>query len=418
MTCEITSGDKLYTGEITIPEHVTIKGRTLTVTTISKDAFNNCAGLTSFDIPQFITMVEVGAFNGCTGLTKVRIEDSDTPLGLIDYSWDNLKELFHDCPLKAIYIGRDFDYTILASTGKEPLPPFRHQTKLTDVSIGHLVTRIHAGEFYDCPAFANIIIPNSVTEIYDGAFRGCSKLKTLTIEDGDEILTMKCSRYIKENTFFQDCPLETLYLGRDLSFETTESPFYKVQTIKNLTIGNSVTKIGNDLFSYCSGIKNLTLGNSITEIGKKSFAYCTGLTNLTISNSVTMIREYAFRSCTGLTNLILGNSLTYIDSSFRECTGISTIYSLNPIPPTCFSDFTNGQYLNTQLYVPAGSLPSYQSEIPWKYFWNISEFESTDIHNVTIDGKGKDIIYDLQGNKLLTPQKGLNIINGKKILKK
>ena len=57
MTCAITYGDKEYTGELVIPEKVTYKGRTLTVTTIESEAFSGCSGLTSINIPNFVTTI-------------------------------------------------------------------------------------------------------------------------------------------------------------------------------------------------------------------------------------------------------------------------------------------------------------------------------------------------------------------------
>lgn len=43
---------------------------------------------------------------------------------------------------------------------------------------------------------------------------------------------------------------------------------------------------------------------------------------------------------------------------------------------------------------------------------------TTDICEITFDGNGVDVIFDLQGRRLSAPVKGINIINGKKILVK
>ncbi|MBQ7710944.1 MAG: leucine-rich repeat protein, partial [Bacteroidales bacterium] len=72
----------------------------------------------------------------------------------------------------------------------------------------------------------------------------------------------------------------------------------------SLTIGNSVTSIGDYAFNGCSGLTgSLTIGNSVTSIGNYAFYNCTGLTHVTIGNSVTSIGYGAFQSCTGLTTI-------------------------------------------------------------------------------------------------------------------
>lgn len=233
---------------------------------------------------------------------------------------------------------------------------------MTDITIGKYIKKIDENTFYGCTSLTNITFGSSVTEIGDYAFEDCISLT-------------------------------------------------------NITLGNSITTIGSCAFSGCTSLTNITWGNSITTIGNCAFSGCTSLTNITLGNSITTVGSLAFADCEKLGNITLGNSITDINCAFENCINISTIYSLNPTPPTS-EQFTIEQYLNIQLYVPQGSLSSYQSEIPWKYFWNISEFDPTEIKNVTLDDNGKDMIYDLQGNKLTTPQKGLNIINGKKVIMK
>ena len=56
----------------------------------------------------------------------------------------------------------------------------------------------------------------------------------------------------------------------------------------------SVTKIGDNAFSYCFGLTSVTIPNSVTTIGSSAFSYCSGLTSVTIPNSVTLIGGGAF----------------------------------------------------------------------------------------------------------------------------
>lgn len=144
---------------------------------------------------------------------------------------------------------------------------------------------------------------------------------------------------------------------------------------------------------------------------------CSSLTNVIIPNSVTDIGDSAFSNCSNLTSITIGSSVTKIGYEvFYECPALTELYSLNPIPPSIKS-FTKAQYMDMNVYVPQGSLSAYQEADEWKNFWNLQEFDPTGVETIKADGKKiKDSYYDIQGRKLNAPKKGLNIINGKKVL--
>ena len=161
-------------------------------------------------------------------------------------------------------------------------------------------------------------IPGSVTSIGDEAFRGCSGLTSVTIEDGSGTLSFSTS---SSSTPFTGCPIEKLYLGRDISYYSYYySPFTGKEKLTSLTIGSSVTSIGSYAFSDCSGLTSVTIPGSVTSIGDDAFSGCSGLTSVTIPGSVTSIGSYAFSVCSGLTSVTIPGSVTSIGSSaFYGC---------------------------------------------------------------------------------------------------
>lgn len=165
--------------------------------------------------------------------------------------------------------------------------------------------------FKDCKNLKSVTIPQSVTRIGNEAFRGCTSLKELCIEDGNSPLSLGAN-YADYADFvesgrtygglFYDCPLETLYLGRNLSYATVEtgydyygySPFYNKYTLETLTIGNCVISIGKNAFIRCEGLTSITIPNSVISIGDEAFANCCSLQEITIGDNISYIGYNAF----------------------------------------------------------------------------------------------------------------------------
>ena len=313
-----------------------------------------------------------------------------------------------DLTVEVTYKGNSYDEISNEYSGEVVIPStvsYKSKT-LTVTSIGERA-------FYECSGLTSVTIGNSVTSIGYYAFSNCTSLKDLRIEDGETTLSLGDESYYsyKGKGLFYDCPLESLYLGRNIQYQTGSdygySPFYGKTTLKSVTIGNSVksigdrafsdcggltsvtignsvTSIGEEAFYYCSNLTSVTIGNSVTSIGRGAFSGCNGLTSITIPNSVTSIGNYAFSGCSGLTSITIPNSVKSIgDGAFRKCGGLTSIRLLGKTPPTVGSDnFTNKQYLNMQVYVPKGTLATYQAADTWKDFWDIQEFDVTAIENV------------------------------------
>ena len=271
----------------------TLAGVTIpnSVTSIGAMAFNKCIALTDVTIPDNVTSIGDAAFNGCSGLTNVTISNSVTSIDT---------KVFYSC------------------------------TSLTSIIIPNSVTSIGQSAFGGCSGLTGIIIPNNVTSIENKAFDGCTSLKELRIEDGDAILSLECS---SNKSLFNDCPLESIYLGRNLSYgvdyEFGYSPFYQKTTLKSLTISDCVTEIGENAFSGCSEFTDVTIGNGVTNIGRYAFDGCSGLTNIIIPNSVTSIGSSAFNGCSELKEVYISDLTCWCNIDFENTYSNPLYYSMN-----------------------------------------------------------------------------------------
>ncbi len=75
--------------------------------------------------------------------------------------------------------------------------------------------------------------------------------------------------------------------------------------------GKTVTRIGDNVFYYCTWLTSVKIPDCVTSIGVSTFEGCSGITNVTIPDSVTKIEEYAFAS-SGLTTISIPGSVMSI----------------------------------------------------------------------------------------------------------
>ena len=194
---EVTSGDKKYTGSVTIPSQVTYSGTTYSVTSIGEDAFYNCLRLTSVTIPNSVTEIGWYAFEYCSGLTSVTIPNSVTEIG--KYAFDSCTGLtsvtignsvtsigdqaFYGCEsLEKVYITDLVAWCNIyfADTYSHPMryakQLYLDEIEVTDLVIPETVTSIGSYAFYGCTGLTSVTIPESVTSISTCAFSGCTGL--------------------------------------------------------------------------------------------------------------------------------------------------------------------------------------------------------------------------------------------------
>ena len=124
------------------------------------------------------------------------------------------------------------------------------------------------------------------------------------------------------NNAFSNCTgLSNLSLSNVESIRI--SSFYNCTGLSTVSLSN-VESIGNGAFMLCIGLQSISLP-SVTSIGFDAFSECSGLQSISLPN-VESIGEYAFADCTSLQSISLSDNLTSIGNiAFMACTGLEVV---------------------------------------------------------------------------------------------
>ncbi len=302
--------------------------------------------------------------------------DFDAPVTAIGY------QAFYECTsLTSI--------TIPDSVTAIGYEAFRGCTSLPSITIPDSVTSIGYQAFYNCDSLTSVTIGNGVTEIGSKAFSGCtgeliinSKIVEENYSNGNypqkdgwlsgakfTKLTIGDSVTSIGEWVFSGCTSLTSITIPDSVTSIGVQAFYYCTSLTSVTIPDSVTSIGSEAFSDCTSLTSITIPDSVTSIGEGAFSNCDSLASVTIPDSVTEIGYGAFYYCTSLTSVTIGNGVTSIDHyAFKYCTSLKEVYCKATTPPTGGSYMFDSNASGRKIYVPRASVNAYKSAEYWKNY--------------------------------------------------
>lgn len=152
----------------------------------------------------------------------------------------------------------------------------------------------------------------------------------------------------------------------------------------------------------------LTSYSYIPDTLYKAVKICNGvfrsqMQSLTIPKTIKNIEDNAFAYINKPENLI--SVISYIENPFDIDDNV----------------FDKKSYASATLTVPNGCAEKYHNAEGWKNFFHIVEFqdsETTHIRNVCQFTEQRKTIYNLSGQRVNAPHKGIYIVGGKKVIVK
>jgi len=174
------------------------------LTTIEKDAFNDCRKLIRITIPDSVTNINTGAFSDCTNLTAINVSPSNTKYcskdGILFSKDMTILWLFPQCN-SVTQLTLYTDVAPYAFYGSNVTNVTLAGGGLTDISTGRTRTqKIYEGAFINCTSLIRVQFGSGLLLLEKGSFDGD------LFELWDKASTVNLSNGAK---------------GRDLTFEGT-----------------------------------------------------------------------------------------------------------------------------------------------------------------------------------------------------
>lgn len=346
-----TIGKNAFKGCTSVEEVTIPKG----ILTVSNSAFEGCSGLT--DVTIAAKTINAKAFAECKNLKAVKMEEGVTTIQGMAFANTQISAVTIPSTLTtagttkegtiekgpfagtmiATVHGQTEDSTeaqegatILPETKKIPDNLFLGCTSIIDVQIPETVTEIGQKAFKDASSVENVTFAvntetgkvKGVEKIGISAFDGCSSLQELVLpETVTEVL---------QGAFANEGALVKADMSRTASLKKWDKESFKGDTALAeviLPTAGGITAIPDGAFAGCTSLtgENLKIPKNIVTITANAFKE-SGLKKLYIPNQVTTIGASAFEACKNLEDVHISNNISIISqSTFKNCEKLEKI---------------------------------------------------------------------------------------------
>lgn len=387
-----------YSGDIVIPEVVTYEDTEYAVTKIADEAFAGCYELESITIPRSVTTIGYGAFIECGSLTSLMLGEGVKTIGSLAFAY---------CySLESVIIPGS-----VTTIGDEA---FFYCDGLTSLILEEGVKTISWYAFAWCFSLESVTIPESVTWIGEGAFQDCGNLSSITCTS--EVLPLEGEGNVFSGvtaTAYVPIASADLYEGFDWGGDIT------IEYLNDYKRSTRAGAFGTICLPYDYTPEGATL-YSIESIEDDKVILTAVEGNHGQANTA-----YIYRATEAEQNF------PYVpDEDLNPGADVTTGALTSPAE---YCSVPYGSYvLQTQNGVQAFYLVDSEIYIkPHRAYltldgnraapslhFTIQEGNLTGLETIRALTQGMPVIHDLNGRQLNTLQKGLNIVNGVKVIVK
>lgn len=189
---------------------------------------------------------------------------------------------------------------------------------------------LYEGAFLGCSSLKSVTHGYGLMEIAPDAFNRCTSLESINVtnysnhfisEDG--ILFTKDKKTLVR---YPEAKEGSEYAVPEYVTSIAESAFAYCTNLEHIWLRDSVKSIGAGAFEGCRSLQAVSMCDSVKTIGERAFANCASLKTVMLPISLTTISENLFHGCTSMKRLTIYHSVTSIgDNAFSECTSLEVM---------------------------------------------------------------------------------------------
>ena len=271
---------------------------------------------------------------------------------------------------------------------------FEGNTMVNFLTLPSKLDSIGAYAFKGCSKLQTVSKYPDVTQITDGQFENCSSLAAIFVGDTGNGYQLSDAVTKIGKTAFKGC--RSLQMNKlPVSLTDIGTQAFYASGFKELVIPASVKKLGVEVFLECANLEKVEFaeGSAISTLpertfrncrklsevsfvgtmemlDKSAFEGCVSLKNIFLPEGVSKISQQAFKGCSALSNVVLPSTISYIGTTaFEASDNIKQVTVLKAEAPFAATDaFDDAVYENALLYVP--DVEKYAVADAWKNFVN------------------------------------------------
>ena len=235
--------------------------------------------------------------------------------GLWSYSVLNDEEDNSEYASIVKYLGTDSEVSVPSEIDGNTVKCISEYAFMMNMNLNSSITKIN--------------IPSTITDFDDFSLFGCTALEEFTVDNKNEIYTVKDGVLFGDNEMLLVCyppaKSDTEYTVPDGVVALNPSAFSMCKNLEKINLPDSLERIGEFCFSECTSLDNVVIPENVSELDFYTFGTCTSLTNIKLPDKMHTIGGGAFSQCTSLKNIVFPKYIQQIGQAAFASTGFTEI---------------------------------------------------------------------------------------------
>ncbi|MDE7346419.1 MAG: leucine-rich repeat domain-containing protein [Muribaculaceae bacterium] len=304
------------------------------ITQLPDHMFFNCISLEELVVPSTVERIEDQALGKCTSLRKIVIPDGLLYFGMNE-SCNSLQTI--DFPESLTYFGGLPASGLISCTLPAGITEiidgaFYFCNNLETIEVKGKLKSIGNRAFNYCVNLLSLPDFVYVETVGNEAFRFCDNLRSVTFSDK---LKSICSddEYSSLGYTFGSCKsLEHVELGNSVE-EIPDWCFTGCSSLKTFHVPSHCKVIGNGAFNFCKSLEYVEMPERMESIGyaepdeyrKGAFQECSSLESIIIPEGIRTLEEFTLAYCPSLKAVRLPSTLKNIECGALEDCGLTSL---------------------------------------------------------------------------------------------